>query len=539
MKYGAQIAENERGMDRKNQYRGFPGIRGNFGAMLSGLLLFAAFPPLECPLLAWIALVPLLCAGFRSGPVCAFKIGFLAGFLFWLLSVFWLTRVSWAGWLLLSAYCALFTASFAACAAWFYGRSLCRKRGGGVFALIFIPAIWVGFEFLRYGLFSGFPWNSLGVSQYANIEFIQAASVGGVHLVSYIVAMVNTAFALALAGYVNRPFSRPSLEVLFELCMAVLVTVFAMLSGRGILSRLPTANASIKIAAVQANIPQVEKWSESFSSVVGERLRSASADAIVGHRPDIVIWPETAVPDFVRVDGPSRDIVDEIVRLGTPLLMGSMDYDNSGTEINYFNSAFLFRSADLPPQVYAKRHLVLFGEYIPLERLIPFLKALTPMETSFTAGREAVVFRLGEWAFSVLICFEDSVAGLARDCVRAGARLLINQTNDAWFDPLWGSRQHMAQCVFRCVENRIDVVRVTNTGVTCHIDRSGAIVSRLEPDAAGWRAPQVMICEAGLSPESIPMTFYTRYGDLFGWLCAAVSILSSAGAFLRSRRKCF
>ena len=204
--------------------------------------------------------------------------------------------------------------------------------------------------------------------------------------------------------------------------------------------------------------------------------------------------------------------------------MGSMDFDDSGRAIKYFNSAFLYQPGGSAPQTYAKRHLVLFGEYIPLEQWIPFLRVLTPVEESFTPGREAVVFRMGRRAFAVLICFEDTVAGLARDCVRAGARLLINQTNDAWFDPSWASRQHMAQCVFRCVENRVSAVRATNTGITCFIDRQGRIVSLLGRAEGPLPDPDYLTQAVDLPPADMPLTFYTRHGDVLGLSCAAFTL---------------
>ena len=503
------------------------------GAILAGLLLFAAFPPLEWPALAWVALVPLLLISAASAPRRAFRCGLLAGLVFWLLSLAWLTRVSWVGWFFLCLYCALFMACFALSVAWWVAYKGLQPRRGNLLMILSIPALWVGWEYLRAVLFSGFPWNPLGVSQYANLPLIQTAQIGGVYIVSYLVVLVNAGVALVLMQYIRRQPDDPR-RVHLELLVALLGIGLALLYGQSALRRLPPMTDTLKVAAVQVNIPQLEKWSEAWTAEINNRLRRTSLHAIEHCRPDLIVWPETVVPDFVRTSPVSRKLVADVIQHGPGVLMGSMDFDDSGRPVKYFNSAFLYQPDGTPPQVYAKRHLVLFGEYIPLEKRLPFLRVLTPTEESFTPGREAVVFRIGRRAFAVLICFEDTVAGLARDCVRAGARLLINQTNDAWFDPSWASRQHMAQCVFRCVENRVGAVRATNTGITCFIDRRGCIVSQLGRAAGPLPDPDYLARTVVLPPADMPLTFYTRHGDVLGLSCAAFTLtLFAALAWIR------
>ncbi|MDP2990793.1 MAG: hypothetical protein Q8O57_09550, partial [Kiritimatiellota bacterium] len=171
---------------------------------MTGLLLFAAFPPLEWSGTAWVALIPLLMVIASVTPRVAFRLGFLAGMVFWLLSLVWLTRVSWVGWFFLGLYCALFMACFALTVSWWIVRKGLRPRFGNPLMVLSIPALWVGWEYLRATLFSGFPWNPLGVSQYANLWLIQIAEVGGVYLVSYLVVLVNAAMALMLIQYIRR-----------------------------------------------------------------------------------------------------------------------------------------------------------------------------------------------------------------------------------------------------------------------------------------------------------------------------------------------
>jgi apolipoprotein N-acyltransferase len=162
-------------------------------ATATGLLLASAFPPLEWKEAAWIALVPLVLVLSRVSPRTAFRLGYLAGALFWLCGLYWLTRVTWPGWILLSMYCALFMAGFAYAAAWLM-REWGTERVRATFGLmIVLPLVWAGFEFLRCVLFTGFAWNPLGVSQYQQIYIIQLSTWTGVYGVSALVVIINLA----------------------------------------------------------------------------------------------------------------------------------------------------------------------------------------------------------------------------------------------------------------------------------------------------------------------------------------------------------
>jgi apolipoprotein N-acyltransferase len=173
--------------------------------------------------------------------------------------------------------------------------------------------------------------------------------------------------------------------------------------------------------------------------------------------------------------------------------------------------------------------------------MIPWLGTLAPMGWNCSPGREATVFTLGslsKWTFSCLICFEDIMANLSRAAVKRGARVLVNQTNDAWFDRSAGPEQHLAHCVFRCVENRVAAVRVANSGISCLIEPTGLIVDQTEngigrpPEATALRW-QVPIPEADFE-----LTVYTRYGDwLLGIPCGVVAVICFVLSWQTLRRK--
>jgi apolipoprotein N-acyltransferase len=389
--------------------------------------------------------------------------------------------------------------------------------------------VWAGSEFLRSRLFTGFGWNALAVSQYRNLPVLQLAEFGGVPLISLLMVLVNGGVVLTVLRYVRegaRGIRRPHYEIMTVLLVLACGFSFGMMR---LMNPHRRAAESVQVALVQPSIPQVEKWTAQHDQKIYERLKTLSQYAAQVSGLDLIIWPETALPDFALNSVRSLEVIRETVSDGVPLLAGSMEVSWAAEEARYFNSALLFDTSGACVEKYDKQHLVLFGEYVPLAERLPFLKALTPIQSSFTAGTDAVQFRLPNKAhlpFSVLICFEDTLAPLARSAVRDGARWLVNLTNDAWFDPSAESRQHLAHSVFRAVENRVPLVRSANTGISAVIDADGRIVQTVEGPDGSWRGVGFLTASVQVLPEG-RLTVFTRYGG--GW----TGLLSWAGfAFL-------
>lgn len=514
-----------------------------FGSVLTGFGLFAAFPPLGWDWFGWVALLPLLALCNRLPPAAAARQGLLAGAVAWLLSLFWLTRVSWAGWAAVSLYCAAYLAAFAAAAA-FMLRHWRRSDAapGYILPALGLAALWVSLEFLRARLFTGFPWNLLAVSQYSRPGLLQAAAWGGVYAVSFIMAGSAALLALCLARPPpRRRWWQPVLVA--GLLAALLAGSYAAAAPfRRAPAGADTAAPEPRIALVQLNIPQQLKWDESWTAEIYRRLEQVTGGLLRDAAPDLVVWPETVMPDFFRGSALAAAMLERLLTNNIPILAGSMDWAERDGRMHYYNSSFLLTEPGNLDRFYAKRHLVMFGEYVPMERWLAFLRRLTPVTDSFTPGDDPTVFRLDSGAaLAPLICFEDILPGLARASVRNGGRLLVNQTNDAWFDPLAGARQHMAHCIFRCIENRTPAVRAANTGITCFIDSYGRMTAALPPVGA-HPAPPATICRAvRVPPADMPLTFYTRHGDWFAWACLVYALAGLFGAgrfFTRARNLC-
>ena len=487
-------------------------------AALSGALLSLAFPShpdhplafLYHPLWAHCALVPLLLVlkdrGFKAG----FASGWISGLVWNLLSLYWVAYTQGGGLAvvggtgLMAAYLGLFTGL---CTGLF--NVLAARWGAKALALL--PLLWTGQEYLLSLGELGFPWLLLGHSQAALPHFIQYATWTGVFGVSCWVVGLNALFYSALVGR----------RVL--LAGVALGYLLPWVHAQGALTTtVPTEG--LRIGLIQPNTTYIDKWGpngleRTFSALATLSRQAAKRD------PELLVWPETAVPcDPVRRAGCRGRIQALVDELDIPLLTGA-------PHANY-NAAFFVQPGSVTLPSYAKMHLVPFGERTPYRDSIPLLRDidwthltgdLGPAE--FARGTEHVVFAHPRHPFAVLICFESIFPDLVRQHVAAGARVLVNITNDSWFGRSAGPYQHALINVMRAVENRTAIARAATTGISLFIDPFGRTY-----EATDLFTPAVAVATV---PVGQPATFYTRHGDIFAWSCLLVVL----GAFVARFRK--
>lgn len=534
-------------------------------AIAAGLLLAAAFPKIGVAGFAWVAPGVILAVTFGTDGWRAFRIGWAAGFAHWLASLYWLLNIPVmklapvVGWLALSAYVALFTGAWT----WLCWRLAPAQPGDPTegwslrlqrFAAtrwaqralwtLLCAAAWVALEMIRARLLSGFPWNPLGVSQGKLVPLIQISSVTGVYGVSFLVVWFSAALfcagALLAAG--GRAARYAKLDVVVPLLTTVIVVAWGV---RTSLSANPTS-ATLKVALIQPSIPQKLIWNPGESANRFAKVLQLS-EAALTNKPDLLIWPEGVVPGFARWDTNTHHAITNLVaRHGVWLLLGSDDAapakrPRTPDDYDVFNGAFLVSPQGEFVARYRKQRLVIFGEYIPFARWLPFLERWTGMG-SFAAGDGPVPFVAPPLRLktSVLICFEDVFPQLVRTHVEEDMDFLVNITNDGWFGESAAQWQQAANAAFRAVENGLPLVRCSNNGITCWIDAQGRMHDEFLPgtqDAYG----------AGFKVVSIPLldgtkrapTFYRKHGDVFGWACVALTVLAVAAQLTRGRRKPF
>lgn len=507
-------------------------------AMASAVLLTFSFPKAGYGWLAWLALAPLLLALRQVRP----KTGFLLGFTFGLVHntglVYWTVHtMNQYGnipmfqaiflLILLAAYLSLYPGLFSALLTWL------RPSPG---KLIFIaPAIWVVLEMVRDRLFTGFPWELLGYSQYKYLWLIQAADLFGVYSISALIVAVNAVLAVVLLGWLelswqdfvpDRKLARRAAGVM--LAVLVCTTAYGILRMRSV-DQTAASSDQAKVAVIQGNIDQAQKWDPRFQVLTTVKYRRLSLEP-AAKSADLVIWPETAAPFYLWDDKVLTDMVLEGVKsAGAYFIIGSPSYAAGKGQLIYHNSAFMITPQGKPAGKYDKVHLVPFGEYVPLRRFLPFIHKLVAQVGDFRPGRRGRTLPWDHHRAGVLICYESIFPGLARAMVANGADLLVNITNDAWFGRTSAAYQHFSMAVFRAVENRRSLARAANTGISGFIDACGRILVSTDLFTEAVAARPLALIKT--------RSFYSRWGDWpLGGLSFALTALCIGLAYRREKQ---
>ena len=477
---------------------------------ISGLLLVLTYPIFNFKFLAWIALVPLFFSLEKNNIKERFLKGYIFGFVFFCGTLYWLFGITVpgtiAGVLYLSIAPAIFT-------------SICRYRNAMQYAVI-TPAAWVLSEYLRAHIFTGFPWVLLGYSQSFNLSVIQIADVTGVYGVSFLIVLVNIGIYFTLKKTPNRFY------VLFFIFI-----IFVITSSYGYnRMRLQYPSQELKISAIQGNIPQEDKWDPANKQSIFRKYKTLTLDAIKKDKSNFILWPETAVVGFLEDDNFLRKGVEAIAKeKNVYILTGTLREKKEG----FYNSATLVSDEGKLVDSYDKIHLVPFGEFIPFGRGLSWIRNIIDRPIGeFERGNDFKVFqfRLVDivksskgiqkttefFRFSVLICYEDIFPELSRKFVQNGARFLVNITNDAWFGKTSAPYQHMQGSIFRAIENRVPVVRAANTGVSCIIDHRGKVLKMVNNNGKEIFVDGYV---SGVIKTTSGKTIYTRFGDVFAWIC--------------------
>lgn len=490
-------------------------------SILSGLLLTVSFPDTDWHILAWVGLVPFFFAIEGKDSKETFRIGYLGGIAFYWSLFYWLNSVTVAGFLILTLYLALYFPLFGLVMNYLRGRSR-------VPAWIAAPLAWTALEYLRTYAFSGLPWGVIGVTQHRAAGLVQIASVTGVYGVSSVVVMVNAAAYECL----RRRGRGSAAPIGVALCLLIACLAY----GAWWMKRDLISGERVRVAMVQGNVPQEEKFGLGFTQEIIRRFHDLTIEAS-REKPDLIVWPETSVPGYFWYDPVIRGAVAALEsEVRTPLLFGSEHMIEDGRR-QFFNCAFLVDERGEPVDRYDKIHLVLFGEIVPCKGIFPFLMKMVPYEMDFTPGSRFTIFPLAKGDFGAIICFEDIMPDLTRGFVRRGARFMVNITNDAWFGRTSQPYLHVAHAVFRCVENCVPMVRATNTGVSCYIDHHGR-VTRMLTDRSGEELFVQGTAAADIQLTRV-RTFYTRYGNLWAIACSVATILMCGMALRGGRRRAF
>lgn len=485
--------------------------------IISAILMSLAFHPLGLHFFAWFGLVPLLFAIDGITPKFTFKLGILYGFIFSMLSLFWLVFLQiemnikilmMFGLIIMFLYIGLYLA---------VGLLITNRIG-----IWFLPLVISGLEFLKGLGELGFPWLTLGYTQARYPIIIQQAALYGVYGISFWLVLLNISLYKLMKA-------RKIKYLLITFLIFVLPLIYGTLR-----MRQPTGN-SVSVGIVQPNIDPNLKFTRAMREETFKRLLSLSEKCAekalqeTGDTIKLIIWPETAIPFFLRLSDEYKASVIELAnRVNAPLFTGTPLYNQTTHEI--YNGAILIEPRKNIEQEYKKIHLVPFGEHLPFDRYIPFFRKIDFGEGDFTPGTEYTVFKTREFTFSCLICFESIFTELSRKFVKSGAQLLINITNDGWFGKISGSQQHNDMAILRTVENGVSLARSANTGISMVVDQYGRILRETPLFQEDY-----IVCSISVAKVN---TLYQSVGDIIPILSLIVlTVLLTLKQFMDYRKK--
>ena len=554
-------------------------------ALLSGLLLWAAFPPWGWWPLVWLA--PLGWLHLIQLPVLPGKRPYLAiwlaGLIHWaaLMQGIRLAHPAlYLGWISLSGYLAVYLIVFV-------GLTRVAVHRLGISIVWAAPIVWTGLELVRGHALTGFSMALLGHVFYRQVTLIQIADIAGAYAVSFLIMFVAAAVARTCQRWQYPSTAAEAVGRFWPLLAAAALVLACVAYGQITLRKADTRSEADLQQAVQVNAALIQDSFDTIFQFDPQREREIFASYMqlsreaVLQQPDLdlIVWPESvysstlgellaeppliAPPDASMTDDQFRNTVhawqtavheknrdvatslNALARIpaassdGIWVIAGTDSQRVAAGDVERFNSALLIDPQGNVAARYFKMHLVMFGEYIPFGRLIPWLYQITPITTGFTPGDRPVPFVTPQATIAPSICFESTVSHLIRNQVAALRRqgnspdLLVNVTNDGWF---WGSSildHHLACAVFRAIENRLPFLVAANTGLSASIGQDGRI------DQLGPRRDRAVLFTRA---RSVPWTnWYAWWGDIPAGFCLtfcfAVSIVGTADAIRRRKQR--
>lgn len=602
-------------------------------ALVSGVVLAMCFPGMgDISELVWVWMLPLLPAIWRGqSKRYGFGIGYLTGITFWLLNLKWLWTVSGLGAMAMAAFLALYFGIWGAIAVslgnpWRKPKDSSSKAkdtraasrlqqkidqktsqqrkprphtglfngalGDSLRSLKFAfinAAAWVGLEWLRGWVFTGFSWNGLGVAFHETPVLAQAADLIGITGLAFLPVLMSAVIVQTAARFKQEAASG-KLKPRLDFSVAALLLALQFCYGVWRINQVNGMDTQrIRILLIQGNIPQDIKWdpasvtdilqtyadttSEAIDTLEQDNLTQVEAnvngDAVELKQPDLVIWPESAIPTPLyfadKLDGyllfsEMHHLINEEIRplhaiLGPFALISGMnefESDFNGERAVWkeggkqFNSiAIIAAQGELEKSIstWRKMHLVIFGEYIPLIDKLPFLGELFKFSAgadfagNFDAGTstEPMIAPVGDSQVQLIpsVCFEDTVGRLTRKFVRPEPQLIINVTNDGWFKHSEAAEQHIANAKFRAIELRRPMVRSANTGVSAIISTTGSLVDpatgkhQVIEDEHGSHFVRGSIYGHAYLPLEGPITLYSLAGDWFAYMMMSLILIST------------
>ena len=518
------------------------------GTGLTGLLLFLSFGPVGHPFVALFALIPAILTTTQKIPWKIWRqAAWGVSWILWIALLIWLRHVypplGYIGLVLLTAYCALYLFLWLIALRWIFPATENASLPLRLLYLIGLAGAWGLLEWVRSVFLTGFGWLPLSASQEGNPVLLSLCAWVGPYGLSTLLVLINLGFAswifrLKITTQTNLTAVKPlgwlsRLTPELYICLSPLVFGF-LTCTESLVSRADLI--SFTAGVVQTDFDPNAKWDsvrlqDHIEKIEGLTLVASQPDA-KGERHDFILWPEAALPISLA----SQPYVNLLTRLAikseTPLIIGTIDKETIG----YTNSVAVITSDGLQRPIYSKRHLVPFGEYVPLANILP-LRKVVPINEDCVAGRGPNLFpitnRKGQTAIAgALICYEDVFPELAREHALAGANLLVVITNDAWYGREAGAYQHNAHSILLAASTGLPVIRCGNAGWSGTINRFGQAKPMTQNNSIYFSGQSVV--GPLFTQKHQPETFWVQHGN---WAIGIGGLFFAFATIARRRQK--
>ncbi|MBO7431803.1 MAG: apolipoprotein N-acyltransferase [Elusimicrobia bacterium] len=490
-------------------------------SIISGILLGLSFQKFNLFFFAWVSFIPLTYCIYKNNLKSSVLYGFVAGITYSLIAFNWMCLfllkntetffnsfiVSAIVWIVLSFYFVIWVAVIKYC-------SLKIKNNGFVM-IMFVSSFWIVLEYIRNYFFGSFPINLVGYSQSTFFPLIQFADVFSIYGISFVIVLIN--FLLFFWIYnKNKKY----------LITALIIISLLLVYGFVRINQMSKINykEEIKIGVIQPNIEQTKRWNKMYKKEIVTKIKNI-VEYFKEKNMDIVLYPETVLPGYLCREEEIKDFVEYISSFSNLSLIGGMDVEN----YKVYNSIFIVSEGGKIVDKYKKKHLVVFGEYIPFHGFFANMFSKLFSNNNLTKEIELKVFNFNRYTLGINICSENYYPYLSRELVLKGATLLTTHSNDAWCDGLSYPYQHFVLNIFRAIENRKYLVVSANTGISGVITPTGKIVRQTKN--------QEQVCFEETVYTNNYITIYDRIGDLFVYMCMLYVILVFFNCMLFKKKK--
>ncbi len=453
--------------------------------------------------LVWFSLVPFIFVIVRlTSFKDAFKFSFIWGFIYHLITIYWLAQnigtipiIAFFSMLLTVFYLSFNTVLIVFI--WYYLKKYYQK-----YNLLLIPIIWVSIEYIKsYGLLA-FPWISLANTQLDYLYPIQIAEFTGIYGVSFWIISLNTIiYSLLINQSIKKVY------------LLLVIFLFPWFFGYILYNSLDEYKLDdLNIVLIQPNIKLLDSRDYSKGNELLNKLTDKTKSAI-DNNTDLVIWPEAALPFHNIKDGKTFSFIKQKLLINDNIKILSGDITSSNNKV--YNSVILFDSKGVQ-SIYNKQRPVPLAEQVPLSETFPVLSSINLGVANYSSGKKDVLFDLGDYKFSSLICYESIFPEINRRHVNKGADFITFLVNDAWYTHGLEPEQHARQSIFRAIENRRTVLRCANTGISMVIDPSGDVIEKTKLNTESVISQNIKGTDY--------KTFYTKFGNVFAQLLFTILI---------------